>query len=197
MAVYRFRVTFEEDEDIFREIEIKSLQNFEEFHVSILNAINFDSNEDASFYISDDLWRKGEEISLSAKPTSRMMSKCKIVALIDDPHQKFLYLYDPLKTQWTLEVELLKILADDPSKTYPICTKSVGVAPKAIKAVVVAADLLDDDDDFDDEPTPDDEAYKNAHSEDEIAGLEAEEGEVDEHDDIEEEMTADGEYDED
>ena len=32
MSVYRFKVFFEEDESVIREIEIKSTQNFEDFH---------------------------------------------------------------------------------------------------------------------------------------------------------------------
>ena len=194
MAVYRFRVTFEEEEDIFREIEIKSGQNFKELHSGILASINFDVNEDASFFISDDLWRKGEEIALNSKSTAKKMEKCKIVALIDDPHQKFLYIYSPLKTQWNFQIELVKILQDDPNKEYPLCVKSEGIAPKAIKPTIIATDLLEEED-HDDEQPEDEEAYDNAHSEDEIANLEGEEGE--EKIDSIEEITANDDYDED
>lgn len=184
MAVYKFRVVFEEDEDIFREIEIKSTQNFEELHYCITNAINFTGDHDASFYISDDYWRKGEEIALrvSKESSKRSMSKQKIVALIDDPHQKFLYVYDPERL-WTLMVELIKIVPDVANATYPKCVKSEGIAPKNIIVPIVDPDLLDedfDDEDFDDEPPVDDAAYENAHDEEEVALLEGEEGEFQE-----------------
>ncbi len=64
MSVYRFRVSFEDNEEIYREIEIKSLQNFEDFHTIILSSIGFDNKHQASFFISDDYWRKGDEITL-------------------------------------------------------------------------------------------------------------------------------------
>ncbi|MBL7888018.1 MAG: hypothetical protein JNL24_00605, partial [Bacteroidia bacterium] len=64
MAVYRFRVTFEDNEEVYREIEIKSTQNFEDFHNVIVQSIGFDNLHDASFYISDDYFRKGDEITL-------------------------------------------------------------------------------------------------------------------------------------
>jgi hypothetical protein len=173
--IYRFKVTFEDNEDVYREIEIKSTQNFEDFHNTIIQSIGFDNMHDASFFISDDYWRKGEEIRLKAAEGLRQMNKCKMALLIDDPHQKFVYVYDP-KVLWTFMVELLKIVPDDAKASYPKIAKSVGDAPKqhiASNVVpVVDEDLFDED-----EPHNDDEAYTLAHSADETALLEGEEGE--------------------
>ena len=189
MAVYRFKVTFEDDEEIYREIEIKSTHNFEDFHTIILTSFNFDGNYDASFFISDDYWRKGEEIVLhpakendkrsrNNESPKRIMNKCKMASLIDDPHQKFVYVYDH-NSHWTFMVELLKIVPDDSKSTYPKCSKTVGIAPKNTKTPIIVPDPLDDDD-FDDEHDADDEAYVNAHHEDGLAQLEGEEGEDEE-----------------
>lgn len=186
MAVYRFRVSFEDNEEIYREIEIKSTQNFEDFHNAIVKSIEFDNVHNASFYISDNYWHQGDEII--RKPTNsegnnshntdvavRQMNKCKMASLIDDPHQKFVYIYDP-KTTWTFQVELIKIMLDDAKIAYPLCVKSNGEAPKQYKKSNVIP-VIAEDEDFDDETPVDDEAYVNAHSEDEIAVLESEEGE--------------------
>ncbi len=189
MAVYRFKVAFEDHEEVYREIEIKSSQNFEDFHTVILNSVNFDGDHDASFFISDDYWRKGEEIILRAGSdgnkndrktdvSKRLMNKCKMASLIDDPHQKFVYVYDP-KNHWTFMVELLKIVPDDAKASYPKCVKTNGVAPKNNNTPIVAPPVLDDDE-LDDENPVDDEAYVNAHCEDGIAELEGEEGEEEE-----------------
>nr|MDQ3045993.1 plasmid pRiA4b ORF-3 family protein [Bacteroidota bacterium] len=142
MAVYRFKVTFEDNEEVFREIEIKSAQNFEDFHNVIVQSIGFDNLHNASFFISDDYWRKGDEITLrpvdeddndSRKRKNlapkKQMNKCKMASLIDDPHQKFVYVYDP-KTAWTFLIELMKIVPDDPKATYPKVSKTAGIAPK-------------------------------------------------------------------
>lgn len=184
MAVYRFKVTFDDNEDVYREIEIKSTQTFEDFHNIIVQSIGFDNMHDASFFISDDYWRKGEEIRLKASEGLRQMNKCKIALLIDDPHQKFVYVYDP-KSNWTFLVELLKIVPDDAKVSYPKCVKSAGEAPKQHKASTVVPPLADDEDFDDHEPHTDEEAY--AHSEDETALLEGEEGEEEETADEEEE----------
>lgn len=188
MAVYRFKVSFEDNEDVYREIEIKSTQNFEDFHNIIVQSVGFDNQHDASFYISDDYWRKGDEIGLRPLdeneierrkrrdlPVKKLMNKCKLASMIDDPHQKFVYFYDP-KTGWTFLVELVKILLDDPKGSFPKCVKSAGEAPKQYKTANVVPVI---DDEFDEEePHHDDEAYAVVHSEDEAALLEGEEGEA-------------------
>ena len=43
MAVYRFRITFENFEEVYREIEIKSDQTFEDLHFAIQSSIGFDA----------------------------------------------------------------------------------------------------------------------------------------------------------
>ncbi|PJB14623.1 MAG: hypothetical protein CO118_07650, partial [Flavobacteriales bacterium CG_4_9_14_3_um_filter_32_8] len=66
MNIYKFRVTIEDNSDkvIFRDIEIKSTQTFEDFHQIILKAFNFDNSQMASFYVSDEDWNKAQEIAL-------------------------------------------------------------------------------------------------------------------------------------
>lgn len=189
MAIYRFKVAFEDNEEVYREIEIKSTQTFEDLHNVIVQSINFDNQHNASFFISDDYWRKGEEITLrpSDAPENgnrkkqdvdvvrKQMNKCKMASLIDDPHQKFVYVYDP-KTGWTFLVELLKIVPDDAKATYPRVAKSAGEAPKQYKPSTVVAAVEDEEFD-DDDAHSDDAAYENAHSEDDTAMLDSEEGE--------------------
>ncbi|HET6226483.1 MAG TPA: hypothetical protein VFF27_09410 [Bacteroidia bacterium] len=202
MAIYRFKVSFEDNEEIYREIEIKSTQTFEDFHNVIVQAINFDNQHNSSFFISDDYWRKGDEIVLrnsdnadaprrrqqESDTPKKLMNKCKMASLIDDPHQKFVFVYDP-KTGWTFLVELLKIVPDDAKASYPRVVKSSGEAPKQYKPSTVAAATLDDEDFDEDEPhAADDAAYENAHSEDETALLESEEGEEEETEAEEEEL---------
>ncbi len=184
MAIYRFRVTFEDHEEVYREIEIKSTQSLEDFHTIIIQSIGFDNLHNASFYSSDSLWHKGDEFVLYPPSESeiahrkkqellpkKQMSKCKLAALIDDPHQRFIYVYDP-KSNWTFFVELIKIVLNDPQGTFPVCTKAVGTAPKQdlTKNIIPIVDEKNDDDEF----HPDEEAYVNAHVEDKIILLEEE-----------------------
>ncbi|MBN8702923.1 MAG: hypothetical protein J0M08_07650 [Bacteroidetes bacterium] len=134
--IYRFRVVFEDYEDVVREIDIKSSQTFKDLHTSIQESVGFDNKHNASFFQSTDLWKKGTEVILTAEKeadkSKKLMSTTKLASLIDDPHQKFIYLYD-FSFGWTFYIELLKIIEIDAKATYPKISKSVGVAPKQYK----------------------------------------------------------------
>lgn len=163
MAVYRFRIIFEDQEDIVREIEVLGKQTFEELHRTIQEAIGFDNSKDASFFMSDDYWRKGQEITnrkavqdddddddyrTPKKVPVKQMSASRIAGFIDDPHQKIVYVFDPV-AKWTLHLELIKILNDEPKVNYPRTVKSIGVAPRQYKQVIVPP--IEDEDDEEDE----------------------------------------------
>ena len=186
--VYRFRVTFEDYDEVSRDIEIKSTQTFEDFHLTIQAAIGFDGSKPASFYISNDNWIKGQEISLEKKNDENdkalaLMKDSKLNNFIADPHQKIYYVSD-YENNWTFFIELLKILPNaEDMKMYPVCIKSVGEAPKQYSLIskpVVA------DEDFDETLVEEEESIVADIAEeteegvemDEIEGM-SEEGEED------------------
>jgi hypothetical protein len=202
MAVYRFRVTFEDNDEVYRDIDIKSVQTFLDFHKAILASVEFEDNCDASFFISDDMWRRGDEIALKmpsdedlkkrgrkAEKPKYLMNTCKMAALIDDPHQKFIYVHDPEKT-WVFVIELIKILPDDAKISYPKCSKTVGVAPKKVKLIIPVPDELEDDELEDIDIADDHEAYSHATEDIELDDME-EEGEDEVAEDEEEVMDED------
>jgi hypothetical protein len=134
MALYRFRVTFEDYDDVSREVDIKSTHTFADLHQAIHQAIGYNPDYSSSFYISNDQWTKGEEIAY--KPSERkinrgvaLMENSKLTAFIDDPHQKFYYTSN-FDRPFDFHVELVKILDETPGVTYPATVKSVGEAPK-------------------------------------------------------------------
>jgi hypothetical protein len=138
--VYRFRVTFEDYDEISRDIEIKSSQTFEDLHHTIQACIGFDGAKPASFYISNDNWIKGAEISLEKKKDKEgnavaLMKDSKVASHIADPHQKIYYVSD-YDSNWGFMIELIKILPSaEMTKLYPVCVKSVGEAPKQYNVV--------------------------------------------------------------
>ena len=138
MAIYRFRIEIEDHEDSFREIDVKSTQTFEDLHFSILKSFGFDFKHDASFFFSDDLWHQLEEIAyknINFEVTSNAepMNKAKLADFIEDPHQRFTYLYD-FEANWVFLIELMGIEGDYTSPTgFPVLHKSVGESPKQYK----------------------------------------------------------------
>ena len=127
--IYRFKVWFEEDEDINRVIDIQPTATFLDLHNIVLDSIGFNKKEASSFYVSDDNWRKGKEVTLMENGSKLLMDKVKINELVNDPHQKFLYITD-FKEQWALHIELQSIQNDVKGIKYPLISKSTGKAPK-------------------------------------------------------------------
>jgi hypothetical protein len=117
----------------------------------------------ASFFASDDFWRKGTEITLleeDLEPGVKLMKNTKISAFIERPNQRFIYLYDK-QVLWSFQVELIKLVSEDVKVKYPRCIKSVGQAPKQYKQQLIdklkkeqEESLLMDKVPDDDEPEP-------------------------------------------
>ncbi|MCC8423951.1 plasmid pRiA4b ORF-3 family protein [Mucilaginibacter sp. UR6-11] len=156
MALYRFRVTFEDYDDVTREIDIKSTQTFEDLHRAVHQSTGYNPEYSSSFYVSNDQWLKGEEITYlpNQKRIDRgvaLMEKVKLSSRIDDPHQKFYYTFN-FDRPFDFHVELMKIILDEtPGVTYPAIIKSVGDAPRQFVTVADAATAAtaDTGDDFD------------------------------------------------
>ena len=135
MAILRFRVYWEEDEIIYRDVVIKHTQKFSDLHLCILKGYEFDSKHQATFYRSNDSWLRGREISLEKyedkvyKVEPLLMNEVTLGSEIKDPNQKFIYVYDFNKA-WTFMVELINVDKEENKKiTYPACIRSEGIAP--------------------------------------------------------------------
>ena len=134
MAILKFRVYYEEDESIYRDIAIRHTQSFRDLHESILKSYEFDSKHKATFFRSNDHWQRGREISLEkydkeyrAEPL--LMSETTIGSEIRDPNQKFIYLYD-FNKNWSFLVELINVSKEENSRvTYPATVRVEGIAP--------------------------------------------------------------------
>ncbi|MFM7838122.1 MAG: IS1096 element passenger TnpR family protein, partial [Chitinophagaceae bacterium] len=99
MAVLKFRIYFEEDDSIYRDIAILHVQSFFQLHQVILKSFEFDSKHQATFYRSNDNWQRGREITLEKydkeyKVDPLLMQETTIGSEIKDPSQKFIYVYD-------------------------------------------------------------------------------------------------------
>jgi hypothetical protein len=210
MAVYRFRVYLEENEDIYRDIDIRTVQTFEQFHNIIQESFKFDNKHSASFFVSDDYWRKGQEITLKKEDLpldefeirkkvdpKKLMSEVKIAKFIEQPHQRFVYIFDQ-NVQWGFLIEMVKIADEAPKVTYPVCIRSVGTAPKQYKQINMAKEELSPDlamlGLLNEPEIEDEEIYKTietgeeAVEESDINSLEGEEGEEGDSEDEHEEQ---------
>jgi hypothetical protein len=147
MAVLRFRVYFEEDDSIYRDVVVKHTQSFLQLHQVILKSYEFDSKHQATFYRSNDNWQRGREISLAKyekpyKVLPLLMEETPIGTEIRDPNQKFIYVYDFVKN-WSFMVELINVSKEENAKLdYPAVVKTEGIAPSQYGTKGLAGDKL-------------------------------------------------------
>lgn len=147
MAILRFRVSWEEDDQTYRDIEIKSSQSFLDFHKAITSAYEFDGKHSASFYVSDEKWNYGmelnSEVATNVKNAPALsMVRTPVSALVSNPDQKFMYVYDPVK-KWTFMVELIHVSKEEVSKrNYPFLLRKEGIAPAQYGIKGVSADSI-------------------------------------------------------
>ena len=134
MAILKFRIYWEDDDSIYRDIVIKHTHTFLDLHKEILKSFEFDNKHKATFYRSNDKWQRGKEITLEkydkkyvAAPL--LMHETTIGSEIKDTNQKFIYVYDFNKI-WTFMVELINVNKEESHKTiYPSCARTEGIGP--------------------------------------------------------------------
>ncbi len=135
MAILKFRIYYEEDDSVYRDVAIKHTQSFFELHEAILKGYEFDTKHQATFYRSNDNWQRGREITLEKydrhqyKVAPLLMKETTIGSEIKDPNQKFIYIYDFIKN-WSFQVELINVTKEESAKIdYPAVIKKEGIGP--------------------------------------------------------------------
>lgn len=136
MAGLKFRVLLDSKDknEVFRDILISDEENFETFYKEILSAYQFSEDQMASFYMSNDNWDKGFEISLfdmsfgddpnEIQPA--VMNNSIIKKYITEPDQKMILVHDFLR-MWIFLIELIGFQEETPD--HPKVVLSVGNAP--------------------------------------------------------------------
>lgn len=136
MAILKFRVYWEEDDAIYRDVLIKHTQSFYDLHQIILKSFEFDQLHSATFYRSNDVWKRGREISKEVYEKEYvvpplLMIETVIGTEIIDTNQHFVYVYDFGKT-WTFLIELIQVIKNadaDLTMDYPMVSRIEGVGP--------------------------------------------------------------------
>lgn len=157
--IYRFRVILDNDteDDIFRDLEIRETDTLEDLHNAITQSFGFDGLEMASFYVSNDAWEQGEEISMFDMSEGgnevRLMNETIINDVVHEAQTKLIYIYDFLN-MWTFLVELAEIVEEAKGTDYPNLMFVHGQIPdsapeKTFEAEDFGADFNEFDDDVD------------------------------------------------
>ena len=147
MAVLKFRVYYEEDESVYRDVAARHTQSFLDLNNIILKAYEFDNKHQSTFFRSNDLWQRGKEITREKydktyRVEPLLMAPTTIGSEIKDPNQKFIFLYD-FTRNWSFLVELINVSRDeDLKKDYPVVVKTEGIAPSQYGTKSLVGDKL-------------------------------------------------------
>lgn len=93
-----FEVSSTENPDFKRLIHLSADHTFEDFHKILQDTCNFDQTQLASFFLTDDHWRKTIEIcaldSGEKSPNHLCMRNTQIREYLAEPGQKLVYVFD-------------------------------------------------------------------------------------------------------
>ena len=147
MSLLKFLIYWEEDSAICRQVEILSNQTFFDLHVCIKTAFQLPETMEASLYVSNNHWLLEKEISSIVEKNLRdapalSMKRTPIGALINDPHQRFVYVSNHLK-KWTFHLEIITLFSmPEETDMYPRCVMSEGLSPSQIGVQALEKDSV-------------------------------------------------------
>lgn len=143
-SLYKFRVSLEDDENIYRDIEIQSSQTLEELFPCIYKSFTQKADSKSTIFAASESWLRGKQY----KDLTHTLS-----SEINNPHQKMIFeVHNTLFGNY--QIELIKISSDyDLSLSYPRCSKSAGLLPNQGSDddadEFTAEAVLDDEEDLD------------------------------------------------
>lgn len=130
--IYKFRLVSDEIDNFKREIEIDADDTFLTLRNAILDSVAYDKSQMNSFFICEDGWEKGKEITLEDMGTDAsddvyLMDECILSDFLEDEGQRLIFVFDYL-TERSFFIELKKT---EPGKNLsePLCTLSMGTPP--------------------------------------------------------------------
>lgn len=155
--VYKFTILSDEVDNFVRIITIDSEAKFLDLHNAILDSVNYEKNQMTSFYICDDNWEKGQEVTLvemdsSSEYDNLVMEDTVLEDLLVDENQKLLYVFDMMSDR-VFFMELTEIIPLKNQKKA-VCISAEGDAPQQImedETVSVAPKIAIDENFYGDE----------------------------------------------
>lgn len=130
--VYNFRLVSDEVDNFKREIKIDADATFLDLRNAICDSVNYDKNQMNSFFLCEDGWEKGKEITLEDMGSDSsedvyLMDECVLSDYIDDEGQRLIFVFDYL----TDRAFFMELKETQPGKTLkdPVCTVSMGTPP--------------------------------------------------------------------
>ena len=133
--IFKFTIISDEKDDFLRIIEIDSEATFLDLHNAILESVDYEKNQMTSYFLCNDDWEKGQEITLvemesSSEYDNLVMEDTVLDELLLDEKQKLIFVFDMISDR-AFFMELTEMI---PGKDIDeaVCTTSTGSAPVQI-----------------------------------------------------------------
>lgn len=145
--IHIIRAILDSEEDVIRDIAIKSDASLFDLHMAIVDAFNLHKDEMSSFFRSNDAWEQGEEISMMEFDPDMKSNALERVTLhggFEEKASKMLFVYDYLSL-WTFFLETVDIRPADEGKSYPEVVGKMGTPPEKAPEKEMTSDNLADE----------------------------------------------------
>lgn len=132
---YRFEISLPNSSDFRCEIAIGGDQTFQQFHDKIVDVLNYDNSQMASFFTIDKMGNRGKEIALMDMETDEeesdtlVMDSTKISDIIKPGCLELEYVFDFFTNRY-FRVEYAGEYLRDSSDVMPVCVFCDGDIPE-------------------------------------------------------------------
>ncbi len=129
--IYQFQIVSQESQNFRLEVALDEKHSFFDFHSIIQKSVGFESHQLASFFVSNNRWRKLVEISMLDLGINGaafyIMQKTKLCDLLQNVGQQLIYTFDFLNDR-SFFIELTGIIMER-NLNEPLVALKQGDAP--------------------------------------------------------------------
>lgn len=130
--VYKFRLVSDEVDNFKREIDIDADATFLDLRNAICDSVGYDKEQMHSFFLCDEGWEKGREITLEDMGSDSsedvyLMEDTVLSDFIEDEGQRMIFVFDYI----TDRAFFLEMKKSTPGRSLkdPVCTLAMGNPP--------------------------------------------------------------------
>ena len=103
--IYRIKFSCDEIDDFRRVYEADSDATFLELHSAILRSVGYSDDQMTSFYMCNDRWEKGQEVTLvemgsNFEYDNMVMESTRLSELLEESGQRMIYVFDPMNERY-------------------------------------------------------------------------------------------------
>ncbi|MCX6237684.1 MAG: hypothetical protein NTY07_09035, partial [Bacteroidia bacterium] len=143
--VFKFKVISDKVENFALHIDADARNTFFELHEAIQDECKYDPSELATFFLADEEWDKGLEITMFKNKSQKQkaaptMKKSTLGDYLKEEEDKLIYVFDVIN-QKALYIELNEIVMEKKINT-PVVTYNRGLAPVQSSSNNYDTDLL-------------------------------------------------------